>query len=164
VTGTETDFAFFRALPEIGEGDLDALIEISTIETVPGTLFRDAMMAKGLLAYLDWKEGFEEISGHYDNQMGRLGLPVLNDAVRNAMQAREKAASGEDRLFFTDFIVELDQDAQTKSHRVLCFDERADSYAFLVVTPAQFDRWQGVSLDSTNEFYTPEAFVTDQTR
>lgn len=31
---TEDDFAFFRALPEIGENDLAALIEIATSETL----------------------------------------------------------------------------------------------------------------------------------
>jgi len=32
---TDDDFAFFRALPEIGENDLAALIEIATTETLP---------------------------------------------------------------------------------------------------------------------------------
>lgn len=32
---TEDDFAFFRALPEMGESDLAALIEIATAETLP---------------------------------------------------------------------------------------------------------------------------------
>ena len=35
MTETNDDFAFFRALPELGESDLDALIEISTLETLP---------------------------------------------------------------------------------------------------------------------------------
>ena len=35
MTETDDDFAFFRALPEIGENDLMALIEIATCETLP---------------------------------------------------------------------------------------------------------------------------------
>lgn len=35
MTETEADFAFFRALPEIGESDLEALVEIATLEDVP---------------------------------------------------------------------------------------------------------------------------------
>ena len=35
MAGTESDFAFFRALPEIGEADLDALKEIAAVEKVP---------------------------------------------------------------------------------------------------------------------------------
>lgn len=35
MTETEDDFAFFRALPEMGENDLSALIEIATSEILP---------------------------------------------------------------------------------------------------------------------------------
>ena len=35
MTETEDDFAFFRALPEIGESELEALIEIATCENLP---------------------------------------------------------------------------------------------------------------------------------
>ncbi len=35
MTQTDDDFAFFRALPELGEADVDALIEIATIDVIP---------------------------------------------------------------------------------------------------------------------------------
>lgn len=35
MTQTDDDFAFFRALPELGESDLEALIDIATVETIP---------------------------------------------------------------------------------------------------------------------------------
>jgi len=35
MTETDDDFAFFRALPELGEADVDALIEIATIDAIP---------------------------------------------------------------------------------------------------------------------------------
>jgi CRP-like cAMP-binding protein len=35
MTETDDDFAFFRALPELGEADVEALIEIATLDTIP---------------------------------------------------------------------------------------------------------------------------------
>jgi len=35
MTPTDDDLAFFRALPEMGESDLDALLEIAMLEDVP---------------------------------------------------------------------------------------------------------------------------------
>jgi CRP-like cAMP-binding protein len=34
MTQTDDDFAFFRALPELGDAEIDSLIEIATIETL----------------------------------------------------------------------------------------------------------------------------------
>lgn len=35
MSSTEDDFAYFSALPDMGEADLDALIEIATVSDVP---------------------------------------------------------------------------------------------------------------------------------
>ena len=37
MTTTETDFAFFNALPDLDQNDLEALIEIATVEDVPAS-------------------------------------------------------------------------------------------------------------------------------
>lgn len=35
MTQTDDDFAFFRALPELGEADIEALLEIATVDAIP---------------------------------------------------------------------------------------------------------------------------------
>jgi len=130
----------------------------------PGVLFRDVMMVKRFLAYLDWKDGSEEIIEHYDAQMTRLGLDVLTTDQRADIELQKPTVPNSDRLFFPDFVHALDRDAQSKARRVLVFDEGADSYAFFIVHPKQFERWHAARLGLTHRFFSPDAFVTDQTQ
>lgn len=129
----------------------------------PGSLFSDAMISKGLMCQLDWKEGSDEVLGHYDNQMARLSLPFLTAAQRQQIEAQDTIFDT-DYLTFPDIVQALDADARTKGMRVLVFDDRSDSYSFVLATPSQFERWHAACLGPKHCFFSADFFVTDQSK
>lgn len=130
-----------------------------------GLLFRDVMVERGHLVYLDWKDGPYEFAPLYDEQMARLNLAPLTAAQHAALEViGNTPRAGAERAYFLDYLPFLDRDATAKGYRILVFDENADSYAFFVVTPDQFARWADVRLGPEHQFFSPASFGVDQSK
>lgn len=147
------------------DGSATLMSDYTPGEDLIGSLFRDVLIERRHLVYLDWKDGPDEFAPLYDEQMARLGLPPLTDAQHSALATvAQTPPPGLGRAYFPNYLPLLDEDATAKGYRVLVFDESADSYAFLLATPAQFARWADTRLGPYHRFFSPASFISDQMR
>jgi len=125
---------------------------------------RDLLIEHAGMTYLDWKSGLEDARWGLEQQLGRHDLAPLTDAEKTMLETVEPMDTQVVTFVtFPDLYHPFDMLAQRRGRRILAYDEKSDSYAFLMVTPALFERWAGTSLSAGHEFPKDTSFEKRKT-
>lgn len=161
-----------RAMAAVRAADADAAIDVAESmgidvvapEYLLENVTRDLLIEHAGMVYLDWKSGLEEAARGLEHELERQNLAPLTDAEKAVLAAVEPIDTDiVTFVTFPDLYHPFDALARRRGRRVLAYDEKADSYAFLIVTPAQFDRWAGARLSPGQEFLKDTSFEKGKT-